>query len=317
MIVRNKLKQFIFEHQLRCATALLNGPNAWAALERMGIPGFGTHLVRFAFPQYQSKVSQWGFGRPLHKQITEVIAKDQEAYILLLPVIEKFSTDLNDWLLEFDADQANMPYLKNDLFPLADTLLLYSFARHFKPRRYIEVGSGISTKIVNQARIIGRWGLEITSIDPEPRAFVDGICDHVIREKLEDVEDSVFRELQAGDFFFFDGSHYSFPSNDVVVFFLKILPNLPAGTIIHLHDVYLPSDYSPNQLKFMWSEQYMLACWLMGGGEGVKTIFPGAYMSLNPQMQTLLTKVAGHLHDSDIRSSSWHMQGTSYWFVKT
>jgi hypothetical protein len=54
------------------------------------------------------------------------------------------------------------------------------------PKRYIEVGSGNSTKYVRRA--ISDHGLrtKIISIDPHPRAVIDTICDEVIRERLED-----------------------------------------------------------------------------------------------------------------------------------
>ena len=42
---------------------------------------------------------------------------------------------------------------------------------------------------------------------------------------------------------FFDGSHRTFMNSDATVFFLEVLPTLPAGTLVGIHDIYLPDDY--------------------------------------------------------------------------
>jgi hypothetical protein len=145
---------------------------------------------------------------------------------------------------------------------------------------------------------------------------VDSICDKVIRTRLEEVDTSLFADLSEGDILFFDGSHYCFPNNDVTNFFLGILPNLKSGVIIHIHDIYLPDDYPLDFLKFMWSEQYVLAAWLLGGSQGIKVLFPTAYMSKMAEMSTLIDDLINKINDEDINNSSWHLQGTSFWLVK-
>ena len=49
------------------------------------------------------------------------------------------------------------------------------------------------------------------------------------------------------------------------VFFTEILPALPPGTLVGVHDIFLPADYPVAWLDLYLSEQYLLACWLLGG----------------------------------------------------
>ena len=50
-----------------------------------------------------------------------------------------------------------------------------------RPRRFIEIGSGNSTKFARRA-IRDHWlNTSIVSIDPFPRSEIDAICDEVVR----------------------------------------------------------------------------------------------------------------------------------------
>ena len=46
----------------------------------------------------------------------------------------------------------------------------------------------------------------ITSIDPQPRAEIDSLCDHVHRMPAQDVDLSIFDKLESGDVLFVDSS---------------------------------------------------------------------------------------------------------------
>ena len=56
------------------------------------------------------------------------------------------------------------------------------------PATFLEVGSGNSTKFARRA--IEDHGLRtrIVSIDPEPWAEIDGLCDEVLRAPAEEVD---------------------------------------------------------------------------------------------------------------------------------
>src|SRR4029077_19909504 len=85
-------------------------------------------------------------------------------------------------------------------YTAVDALTLYMMIRHLKPRRSIEVGSGVSTFYCNlaaQRNASEGHPLEITCIEPYPfekLSTIPGI--RVLPQKVEDVEISVFQQLQ-------------------------------------------------------------------------------------------------------------------------
>src|SRR5690606_30946570 len=95
---------------------------------------------------------------------------------------------------------------------------------------------------------------------------IDMICDNVFREPLEDVGLEIFDALGAGDILYIDNSHRAFMNSDVTVVFLDILPRLKPGVLVQIHDVTLPYDYPEVWIDRHYSEQYLLAAWLLARG---------------------------------------------------
>jgi hypothetical protein len=57
---------------------------------------------------------------------------------------------------------------------------------------------------------------------------------------------------------------------DVEFEFLHILPQLPAGVLIHVHDIFSPRDYPAkwlNDERRFWNEQYLLEAFLSFNSE--------------------------------------------------
>ena len=128
--------------------------------------------------------------------------------------------------------------------PPYDAVALYGLLRRTRPQRYLEVGSGHSTRFARRAIRDEGLATTVTSIDPEPRARIDELCDLVIRRPVEALEDDgVFLELGPGDVLFIDGSHRTFTGSDVTVLLLEVVPRLAPGVLVQVHDVYLPRDY--------------------------------------------------------------------------
>ena len=65
-----------------------------------------------------------------------------------------------------------------------------------RPRLYLEVGSGYSTRFARQAIKDHSPETEILSIDPCPRDEIDAICDEVIRLPVEEVDLELFDRLE-------------------------------------------------------------------------------------------------------------------------
>lgn len=178
-----------------------------------------------------------------------------------------------------DPARPSVPGWVNGWFPHVDGMILYTLLVEERPATYLEVGSGNSTKFARLA--IRHHGLptRIVSVDPEPRADVDALCDRVIRAPFERVADEVLAEVAPGDVVFMDGSHRTLANSDATVWFTEFLPALPPGTVHGLHDVFLPHDYPGDWMKRLYSEQYVLAAYLLGGHRGDDILFPTYYLS--------------------------------------
>ena len=107
----------------------------------------------------------------------------------------------------------------------------------------IEVGSGNSTRVL--ARALAGVG-EILAIDPAPRADIAGLPGvRVVSSTLQAAPLELFDGLKAGDALFIDSSHILMPGSDVDLLLNRVLPRLPSGTLVHIHDIFLPFDYPP------------------------------------------------------------------------
>jgi hypothetical protein len=92
----------------------------------------------------------------------------------------------------------------------------------------------------------------------------------VLKQRVQEVNLEAFQELQAGDVLYIDSSHVLKPHGDVFTEYLRILPTLQPGVLVHVHDVFLPYDY-----PFTWlvdefrpyTEQWVLAAFLHNNPE--------------------------------------------------
>lgn len=162
-------------------------------------------------------------------------------------------------------------YYNNPNFAEGDAEYLYSLIRLCKPKRIIEIGSGFSTLMARAAieqniREDAAYRCLHQCIEPYEMQWldrVDGI--EVIRQKVEEVDQILFRQLNANDILFIDSSHVIRPQGDVLTECLEILPNLKAGVLIHIHDIFTPCDYLDHWLLDevkLWNEQYLLEAFL-------------------------------------------------------
>jgi hypothetical protein len=179
-----------------------------------------------------------------------------------------------------DAARNDVGYsFANDYFSSPDTEVLYALVRHFQPPRIIEIGSGNSTRVTRQAIKDGNLATRLISVDPYPRLEVARICDENFREPVESGgASSKLNQLQSGDFLFIDSSHEIRTGNDVVYLFLNVLPTLPPGVVVHIHDIFLPYDY-PAQwaAERQWNEQYLVQAMLMDSANWA-VIWPGHFL---------------------------------------
>jgi hypothetical protein len=172
----------------------------------------------------------------------------------------------------------------------------------------IEIGSGNSTKFARRSIDGSSLPTKIVSIDPNPRADVKEIADEWITRPFEASVDELTRRIQSGDFVFLDGSHRSFMNSDVTVFFLEILPRLPPGVTVGIHDIFLPHDYPAHWGPRYYNEQYLLATYLLGGGRQVEIVLPNYYVGEDAELGGLLREVVGAK-----LAASLPMTGSLFW----
>ena len=238
--------------------------------------------------------SLYGEGKPPHPELAAFFARDDAAYLATLTALAAFAEPLTQIAETIDGTVPGDPYWHNIFFSAMDAITLYSVLGLRKPARYLEVGSGNSTKFARRAvRDLG-LSTEIISVDPHPRADVDALCDRVIREPFEDVPPAVFTDLGPGDMLFVDSSHVVFQNSDVTVFFLEVLPRLRAGVTVHVHDIFLPFDYPRLWRDRHYSEQYLLAAYLLGGANRLRVLLPLAHISQDPHLRTVVNRVWAH-----------------------
>lgn len=220
---------------------------------------------------------RWGHGKPSHKGLYDIVNKNREKYIELLRQFMKFNANYKN-IPVYQTTKSKEPHWINNYFQGLDPISLYSFLATHKPQNYIEIGSGNSTKFARRA--ISDFGLEtkITSIDPQPRAEIDLICDKVIRRRLEDIDLTEFDILSSGDILFIDGSHRCFTNSDVTVVFLEILPALKSGVLVYIDDIYIPDDYPPEWSNRYYSEQYLLSVLLLSETTRYEILLPCSYI---------------------------------------
>jgi hypothetical protein len=227
-------------------------------------------------PEYRlSPRARWGWdGAPILTPVAERL--ERGSYEPGVAAV----TELVDWARQIPRVSARpgQPCWENDWWGTLDALYQCAALRARNPALYIEVGSGYSTLFARRA--ITDFGLRtrIVSIDPAPRADVDRCCDEVVRAPLQDLPAALFERVRAGDVVLIDGSHVAMMNSDATVFFLSILPSLPAGVLVGIDDVFLPWDYPPSWTGRMYGEQYLLAALLLGGGEGFEVRFPAWWL---------------------------------------
>ena len=222
-------------------------------------------------------IPRWGHGKPPHPQITAILNQQREEFLAVLRQLSACCGLLASIPEESTANSVT-PFWKNAFFESLDAAALVGMLCAKKPARYVEIGSGNSTKFARYAIEQMHLRTSITSIDPEPRAIINSLCDRVVRRRLEDCDLSFFDQLEPGDFLSFDGTHRVFTNSDATVFYLEVMPRVKPGIIIHVHDIHLPWDYNPDWNTRMYSEQYLLAAMLLCPRPMFKVLLPNDFI---------------------------------------
>lgn len=273
-------------------------------------------IYRFLNPKFQKlfleyKVEfkpRFGYGKPPHQDLYKIIDSNRELYRQLINkslLLKNFIWTIKDAKDEKDSSK---PTWNNGFLPGLDIIGIYTMLTEFKPKKYIEIGSGNSTKVAFKAKTEQNLDTEIISIDPMPRAEIDHLANRVIREPFEDIDFDIVDELNEYDVLFVDNSHRILPNSDSMVFFLEVLPRLKKGVIVQIHDIYLPYDYPQFMCDRFYSEQYGLAVYLLANPKKYETILPNYFIYEDKELSQLISPIWQH---DNLQNVEKH--GGSYW----
>ncbi|MGB0861835.1 MAG: class I SAM-dependent methyltransferase [Saprospiraceae bacterium] len=273
-------------------------------------------IYRFLNPKFQNlfleyKVDfkpRYGHGKPPHQDLYKIINSNRDNYRGLLNKALSYKNaiwSIQDSKKETDAIQ---PTWNNGFLPGLDIIGIYTLLAEYKPKKYIEIGSGNSTKVAYKAKNEQKLATKIISIDPMPRAEIDNLANKVVRKPFEDIDFDILEELEENDILFVDNSHRILPNSDSMVFFLEILPKLKKGVIVHIHDIYLPYDYPQFMCDRFYSEQYGLAMYLLANPKKYETILPNYFIYEDKELSDLIAPIWEHENLNGVEK-----HGGSYW----
>lgn len=247
---------------------------------------------------------------PAHPQLNAIVDANRAEYAAHLQSFLKYDQEYFS-IAKMDHEPSEIePTWNNDFLPGLDIVALYGILRDTNPKKYIEIGSGNSTKVARKAIVDGGLQTEITSIDPYPRAQIDALAHVVIREQIENMTDyQAIYDLEEGDVLFIDNSHRCLPNSDVTVCFLELLPRLKKGVLVHVHDIYIPYDYPQFMCDRAYSEQYVLAAFLLANPEKYQPVLPNYFISEDPELKQILSPVWSN---ENLQGVEQH--GGSFWF---
>ena len=269
----------------------------------------GAHAFKVVDYPYRAAV-RYGGGRPAHAGLAALIGAGRDRYGAMLDEMAALHADFCEIPTGGRYEDAE-PFWLNAWFPPLDAMALTHLLRKTNPGRFVEIGSGVSTKFARRA--VSRYGLrtKLISIDPQPRNEIDALCDQILRKPLEACDPAMVEALEPGDIFFLDSSHRAFQNSDVTVFFLEILPRLKPGVLIQIHDIYLPDDYISGHLHRMWNEQYLLATALLFAPHAFEIVFPCWFVGQDP---ALAAHAAQALRRGPLEGLN--LYGASFWMRK-
>ena len=258
---------------------------------------------------------RWGYGKKPHPELYAIFNKARPAYEYWLAQMVKNGEAF--FKMAEAPEPGAGPTFENGYFTGLDAMALYSVLATERPRTYLEVGSGNSTKFARKAIRDNNLPTKIVSIDPRPRADVELLCDQSIRCRFEDADPSHVESLEAGDIIFIDNSHRSFQNSDVTVFFLETLPRLKPGVIVHIHDIMLPYDYPKEWKDRYFSEQYLLGCWLLANPKRLQLMLSNVFVTFDPELSRQIAPVWDNPRFSRAKNASLQamkqFMGQSIW----
>jgi hypothetical protein len=241
--------------------------------------------------------------RPPYHALEPLFATAEPTFLALLEAMNRHADDLH----RIGGNSPPEPRWDQDWFPRLDAAAAYVFVRQARPERIVEVGSGHSTRFMARAVRDGELATVVTSIDPAPRADIEGAGVMLIRSTAQAASLTHFSALSSGDVLFIDSSHILMPGTDADMLLNHVMPTLPRGVMVHIHDVFLPDDYPPEWDWRGYNEQLGVATLIQGRGY---RILWSSHYAVTRMADAVAASVAGEL---ELKAGAFE---SSLWLVK-
>jgi predicted O-methyltransferase YrrM len=181
---------------------------------------------------------------------------------------------------------------RNGQYGEADGAVYRAMLNYLRPERVIEVGSGFSTAILLDEIDQGLSETSVVCIEPYPQRLL-GLLENshhgnltLHRKPVQDVPVDIYSQLKSGDILFIDSTHVVKAGSDVNWLFLRVLPQLADGVIVHVHDIFWPFEYPKTWLSEHrdWTEDYLLHAFLIGNRSWEIMLFSSWIWHCHPEV---------------------------------
>ncbi len=213
----------------------------------------------------------------------EPIARYPEEYAALLA---KVAGDVKH--IEF-MQRYSCPDFDNGYWPLMDCIGMLAVLNERRPSVLVELGSGNSTHWARACAEHLGLTLGISAIDPEPRRDVTSVTDEFVKAPCQAFPAQWYLDrLSYGvnSILSIDTSHVCELPTEGPFIYLDLLPSLPVGSWVHIHDQFLPWDYPEEWTAWGFNETYLVALMLDSGKWRVR--LPVYYVMRTPALVSVL-----------------------------
>jgi hypothetical protein len=204
-------------------------------------------------------------------------------------IISEFIDDIGVYANEFsplvdgDRQKPERYFWNNPAFSYSDAMSYYCIVRHFKPEHILEIGSGFSTLVADEAIKKNQRG-RLTLIEPYPKEFLRRLetVDNIIESFVQDIEVSdLIKLVESSNIWFIDSTHTVKIGSDCLYIYLKVMPEISKDIIVHTHDIFLPFAMPKRKAleeNIFWTEQYLLYGYMLDNPK-IEVLFGSAYAS--------------------------------------